>query len=137
MLKANPKVNKLNNVSNLELHGRVDLANPSIVCHGIMHSRPLALGWRNDKRNNVLRSISLQPRSIPKRCFPSIGGGDGGGRMEDIVIYLVARVSHPNPQFGQILPLQPWPRSLRALANFSRWRIPNPPRCVGGRRSKT
>lgn len=53
VLEVNLEVNKLGNVTQCELHGEVDLANPSIVSHDIVHRPPLALGGRKDERGDM------------------------------------------------------------------------------------
>jgi hypothetical protein len=59
--------------------------------------------WRN-----VFGHQSSKPRRMPKGVLTAIAKRDGGGGIEDHVIF-IARVAGSRPYFSVVLPLKPRP----------------------------
>jgi hypothetical protein len=55
--------------------------------------------------------------------FP-FSNSDSGGGIEEVHIHLISRVSHTYPKLAWVTPFQSSHLKRRALANFSRCRIP-------------
>jgi hypothetical protein len=75
-----------------------------------MRQRPLfSFAQAEDFRGNIFGHLPLKPRGMPKWRLLTIPKGDGVRGIEDLHVFIIARVAGSRPNFIIVLPFKPRP----------------------------
>jgi hypothetical protein len=73
------------------------MPDPSIVGHRISYAAVGALGKGEDARSNDFRLLTIEPRGVPKTRLQTVPNGNIRGRVEKVLVLVVAWGFEANP----------------------------------------